>query len=717
MGIRRLAGLCLAGSISWCAIASAAGNDPDTVAMSHDPLKYQVIVSATKASKDVVEVPNAATVVRGTELRRRGTRTLAEALQDVVGLDTGEGSDNGMRLPNIGMWGLKEFDALLITVDGVPAGGPFNPSLSQIPVEDIDRIEIVKGPQGTLYGVSAFAGMVQIFTRHDQNGLGQLTLGGGSFQDVHGSGSARLALPGETSLRISGAAQKSDGWQDRTGSDIQRGTVSLDKPLGAGQFGLDYTSYYDSQRWGTPLPYEAGEVVPGFELDRNYAVGGARLDHHMNQINSRFTTPFAERFHFDNTLGLSYDSQVSIRSFADPGAALGDTVPSAGVSLKPLESTLFEDARVRFPVELAGHHEWVTGAALTLGKTTADGTGFDFDQIIGDPNSIPDFSTIPAGDIRSFWDKRTFVGVYAHDEYTPMSRLTISGGARFDATSEKLHAQAQEQAPASPLEVADDSRTDQAWSGDIGALVRLVGSESPKLSAANLYANWKSAFKPAAPNLTEAEGAEILEPERTRSWEVGLKTRGFENQASLDLSYFDMTMENMVVAVQDTAGNPELTNAGEERFKGYEVSLELAPTRFAGTTLSLGYAHHDAKFVEFTFFTPDGQFRDVSGKHLELVPQELFNAKLNYVSPVGIGVFGALRYQGERPLNRRNTFYTDAYTEYDAGISYRHQGWLASLTGRNLGDDRHPTSESELGDSQFYISPPRRFSAQVGYSF
>src|SRR5438477_1439670 len=141
----------------------------------------QVIVSATKVPEDPVDIANAVTVVTGEEIRRKGARTLAEALQDVAGLDTGNGSDNGSRLPNIGLWGLKEFDALLITVDGVPVGGPFNPSLSQIPVEEIDRIEISRGPQGTLYGVSAFAGMIQVFTRH--TGGGSLRMTGGSFRE------------------------------------------------------------------------------------------------------------------------------------------------------------------------------------------------------------------------------------------------------------------------------------------------------------------------------------------------------------------------------------------------------------------------------------------------------------------------------------------------------------------------------------------------------
>ena len=287
----------------------------------------------------------------------------------------------------------------------------------------------------------------------------------------------------------------------------------------------------------------------------------------------------------------------------------------------------------------------------------------------------------------------------------------------MSCASEKLHAQAQEQAPGAPLELADDSRTDSDWSGDASALVRLLPQETQALNAVNLYANWKRAFKPAAPNLTEAEGARILEPERSRSWEVGLKTRAFERQLAFDVSYFDMNFENMVVSNLDTSGTPVLLNAGKEHFKGAEVALAISPDFVKGTTLHLGYANHDARFVAFTFVTPDGQLRDVAGKRLELVPREMINAKLDYVHSCGVGVFGAVRWQGRRPLTRRNTFWADPYSEYDAGMTYRNAGWGVSVIGRNLGDDRHYASESDIGDSMFYVAPPRRFEISAGYSF
>jgi outer membrane receptor protein involved in Fe transport len=105
-------------------------------------LAEEVVVSATKTPEDSIDIPSSTSVITGEERKKSGAKTVAEAIQDVAGIDTGNGSDEGGWLANIGMWGLKEFDALLITVNGVPAGGPFNPNLAEINIDDVDRIEI-----------------------------------------------------------------------------------------------------------------------------------------------------------------------------------------------------------------------------------------------------------------------------------------------------------------------------------------------------------------------------------------------------------------------------------------------------------------------------------------------------------------------------------------------------------------------------------------------
>jgi iron complex outermembrane receptor protein len=672
----------------------------------------EVVVSATRTPQDPLDVPNATEVVSGATLRRQGTLTLAEALQDVVGLDTGEGSDNGSRLPNIGLWGLKEFDALLITLDGVPVGGPFNPALAQIPIEEVDRIEIVKGPQGTLYGVSAFAGMVQVFTRTHGEGRGHVTVGGGAFTQGHGSVGWGRPLGAGLDLRLHGSYARSDGWQDRTKDDVYRGTATLSRAVGRSSITLDLIAFRDRQDWGTPMPFDAGAPLPGLELDRNYAVVGARVQHQVMGAATRSSFRFSDKRRLENTLSLTRDEQRLVRSF--PGEVVPDTLASDGISLDPTETSLYEDLRMVSTFEASGPHEVVSGAAFTWGETKGLAKEFEFDQVLSAYPSIPTLAAATPKGEHDFEDGRRFFGFYVHDTWTPHPRVSLAGGGRLDAVSEDLETEVDD--PVNGPTKVKDSRKDTGFSGGFSALFRAVAPGRAGLNAANLYASVRRSFKPAAPNLSEAESAEILEPERTVSWEAGLKARALD-QLSFNASVFDMDFKNMVVSILGAGGGPELMNAGEQRFKGEEVDLSWAPRALPGATASVGYAHHDARFVHFTFVTPDSQFRDVSGKMLELVPRDLVNARLAYASRRGPGGFVAVRYQGRRPFNRRNTFFDQPYTEWDAGLSFDHDPWLVTVVARNLGDDRHVTGESEIGDSQFYVSPPRRATAEVAFHF
>jgi len=669
----------------------------------------QVVVSAAKVPESSLDVAGSVEVVSGEDLRRRGARTLQDALQDVIGVDTAGGSDNGARFPNIGMWGLKEFDALLVTVDGVPAGGPFNPSLSQIPIEDVERIEIAKGPQGTLYGVSAFAGMVQVFTRRGSHQ--SVTLGGGSFDDRHASLSYEKH-DGNTITRVEGSTFRDHGSQDGTASAVDRLSLGYGQKTRDASWDVTLGILRDTSYWGSPLPVDGGAPVPGFEVDRNYAVGGARMDHRVYSLSSNVSQSLSSGVRLENTLGLSRDEQIAVRSFID--GVDGNTATATGTNLRPVETTLFEDAHL---VATLGAHRVVAGAALTWGRTTSTGTGFDFTLTTGPNPVVPGIDSIPVGDNRSAEDRRTFLGFYANDTWTPWNFLSLTFGARYDHTSESLSAAGQEVGAPAP-DVAEDSRTDGKWSGGVSALVRVVDHpDSGFLSALHLYVAAKSNFKPAAPNILEAEAARILEPERSRSGEIGLKSQLFSGNVSLEASLFHMTIENIVVSTIGPDGLPMLTNAGEERFQGFETAVRWTPRGVPALSLSAGYAHHDATYVNFSFTDPDGNFVVVDGNRLELIPRDAWNVRLGWAPKTGLGAWVALRHQGVRPLDPENTVSVPSFYEWDAGASWENDWLRLSLTGRNLGDNRRYVTESEIGDSQFYVAPPRRVVGEITLRF
>ncbi len=678
--------------------------------------EQDVIVSATKVDQENIDVPNSVSVISGEELRRRGTQTVADALQNVVGVDTGDGSDNGPRLPNIGVYGVKEFDALMVTVDGVPVGGPFNPNLAMIPVDDIDRIEIVRGPQGSLYGTSAFAGMVQVFTRNHPSGSawGSATAGGfGAFHQGWGTVNLGQQINPDFALRINGFIAQGGGWQQRTDFTREQLRISLDNQFGQTKMTTSILWFRDTNFWGSPQPVDAGQPVPGFEdPDENFAVQGARVDHHVIGLFNNIQTPITSNMYFENILGVTNDNQGSIRSFVT--AVDGDEAESEGIALYPKEYVVYDDAHIVTTFEAAGQHRLVGGAALTWGQTTAEGHGFDFDFEI-DPEDIPVYGTFPFGDNRNFKDTRTFVGIYVNDQWTPVPWFTLTVGGREDFTKESLDVFQQEIGDDEAEEVHDESNVNR-FSWGVSGMFHIVDRQQGGLTGMSLYGAARRNFKPAAPNLSEAENAEILDPETTNMQEAGLKTLWLDGNLSLNVTWYHMIFSNLVVGVL-TPDGPALTNAGKVRFQGTEVEIGYALPFVEYLSLYGGYAHHDNIFKQFTFITPDGEFRNVAGKRLELDPRDMWNFKFVLAPPQGFGGFAALRHQNHRPLNRRNTFYTPSFYQFDAGLSFVWNCFQLSVIGRNLTDARPYTTESEIGDSQFYVAPPRGVSAQLTVSF
>lgn len=676
--------------------ALAAPLDSTTVV---EKSEYGLVVSGTRTLKNSLEIPASVDVVHGDVLRRRGVRTLAEALQDVTGIAVGDGSDNGTRLPSIGVWGLQEFDALLVSVDGVPVGGPFNPALEQIPVEDVDRIEVTRGPQGTLYGLSAFAGMIQVFTRPNGAPGAEVWQQVTSYDGVDGGFSWNGAGPGNTRARVTGSAGRGDGWQDRTDFTRFRSAIGLSHPVGKGEASLQLFGIEDRQHWGTPVPVDNGEILPGFDPDRNDAVLGARFDHLVLGSSLNLVLPMGDAMRLESTLGVSSDRVRLVRNFVDVSSMAADSVDADGQNLRPVETTGYADARL---IRTMGAHEVVGGAAFTIGKLRVEGTEFDV-NVKRLPNPVvPDVSQVNTGEDIDAEDMRVLAGAFLHDSWTIHPRVTVSGGGRVDMAHEELEGGD----PGTP-EFTREDREDTGWSADFGILGRLLPGTRAEGNALNLFANVRRNFKPAAPNVFEAaEGLKILEPEHSLAYEGGFKSRAAGGQIELEGSVFQMELENQVVVVDSTG---TLGNAGKTRFSGEEVKLRLAPSALAGLAIEGGYAHHDPKFVHFT--RPNGA--SVDGKQVELAPKELWNLGASWAGPQGASIWVAARGVGERPLNRRNTFFADAYSMWDAGAALTHGAWRFSVIGRNLSDERPIVAESEIGDSQFYVAAPRRVTAQI----
>src|SRR5215468_563533 len=161
---------------------AAAQQAKDTTTLS------PVVVTATRVPLDEKAGPASVTVIRGEDLRAQGIAMVSDALASVPGLSIVRSGSFGATTSLFARGG--ESDYVKVLIDGVPVnnpGGAFD--FASLTTDNIDRIEVVRGPASVAYGSDAVAGVVQLFTRHGVGApRGFADLRGGTFGTLEGEG-------------------------------------------------------------------------------------------------------------------------------------------------------------------------------------------------------------------------------------------------------------------------------------------------------------------------------------------------------------------------------------------------------------------------------------------------------------------------------------------------------------------------------------------------
>jgi vitamin B12 transporter len=196
---------------------SAQQSARDSTRTSRDTARAAaIVVTATRSELARDRVPESVSVLTGEQLRREGVATVADALGQVPGVALARSASYGTATSLFIRGGESKFTKVLL--DGVPvneAGGAFD--FSSLTTDNVERIEIVRGPSSVLYGSDAMAGVVQIFTRRGTRGVhGDLAARGGGFGTSDVDASIRGAsTPGEAALdwSLGGARHRTAGYQ------------------------------------------------------------------------------------------------------------------------------------------------------------------------------------------------------------------------------------------------------------------------------------------------------------------------------------------------------------------------------------------------------------------------------------------------------------------------------------------------------------------------
>jgi iron complex outermembrane recepter protein len=661
-----------------------------------------VQVVATRLPENPDTVPTSVEVITGDELRNLGARDLKGALALFAGVDIAPGGDAGPASAVPEFWGLREFDAFLLVVDGVPWGGAFNPALAALSLSDIERVEVLRGPAPVTYGATSFVGVIHVVHKSASASGGSLSGRYGSYGSGAGTFAVKVPFLAGWDSRLSAEIERQGYSDPRTSYRRVHALWRNSTPWGRGRFSFNVDAGLVDQDPASPSPRTGQTLSPLVPIDANQNPSGSFLNDHRFVAQAGFDRPAAGGT-WTTTGSFSRANQDLLRGYLQ---SITDTPDNAiGLREQIGLTDVYVDSHLSWkpakPITLVAGGEFLFGGGL------AHGADFTYQAPLD--GSFAPVVTVPSVlDVR-IEDHREFGGGYLMGEWQPTAKVRVDAGVRLNIVSETRDTGDAAEQPGADAPV---TRNHVRPSGSVGAMWSPWQSGNDRLG---LFVNYRNTFKPAAFDfgLGEGEAEGLLNPETSGSVEGGLKARFLQGRMSAEASAFYMNFDNLVVATT-VGGLPALQNAGTERFKGFEVAAGCyLPSHL---TCRATYSFHDARFVDFVQEF-DGVPTQLGGNRIEMSARHLASAGLIFAPPSGLAAAASFNYVGSRYLNMRNTALAPGFATVAASVGYRTRQWEVRLDAQNLGDRRDPVSESELGDAQYYRMTARRADVTFGWRF
>jgi vitamin B12 transporter len=530
----------------------------------------RIIVSATRTETELDQLGGSASVIAENDFKRAAHSLISEPLRLVPGLVVAQTSGRGGLTSIFTRGGESDYNKVLI--DGVPvnaAGGLFD--FASLTTENVERVEVVRGPRSSLFGSDAMTGVIHMVTRRGSTSPPQFELSGegGSF-DYHR----------ETAL-FSGLHR----WLDYSGSF---GFQSTDSRVENN----DYINRSASANIGFRLSSDTQLRVTSRWNNNTLGVPGATA--------ILFADPDQRQKHRDLALAATLDvksssawhhtargiySEFDTHSF-DPAAqdlSQPDRPPAPPGSFLDFAFSFREHQK------RAGIHYQAT-AAMSNNVITA---GLDFEHE----------SAVFTDDFSRVSPRRNNLGLYVQDQIAWRERLFVTAGLRLERNTGSVP---------KDLKAALESLGSGAPVGDVGfgysanprvgvSFLARPHQENARVGATRLRASFGTGLK--EPSLTEAFSPSIfflgnpaLDPERATSFDVGVAQELFSRRASVELTYFDNRFRDQIIFTFDPAtfgpvrlGDGRLTNfinVDRASARGIELSAAARPAlrlRMAGS--------------------------------------------------------------------------------------------------------------------------------------
>ena len=740
-------------------IAFAAGLAPDTMAafaqgQSDEARLATVVTTAQRVEQNAQNVPISITMVADEKLdvlKAAGAdlRFLSARVPSVIAE-----SSFGRAFPRfyIRGFGNTDFDLnatqpVSLVYDDVPYE---NPILKGYPVFDVASVEVLRGPQGTLFGRNTPGGIIKIDSvkpSDDFNGFVKGSYATYDTAELEGAIGGRLVE--NLSARAAVIHQTRDNYVSNgftNENNIYEGYETT-----AGRLQFLYTPYNDFSALlnlhglkndGSARLFRANIIAQGGGLtddfDRNTVFYDGGNGHPLTQdswgINLTLKKDFGDRW---NATYIYGNENTETFSRGDIDGGFGASFLGAG-NFGPGD-TLF------FPSESSGAVDELTQETHELrlayddgGPLTAQTGLFVFDEYVAISSLSYDTFTPgqPANGIATRQQQSNSVGIFASLAYDVTDQLTIAGGARY-TEDDKDFSVARELSPfgAGPLGPIADEVSDEKVSFDLSATYALNDD-------VNLYGKIAQGYRgPSVQGrLVFGDTVSVADSETVLSYEAGVKSELFEDRARLNANVFFYELSDQQLTVVGGVDNTvQLLNGDKSEAYGFEIDLEAALTNNFLVTAGLSYNHTEIKDdvllspgcgVPCTLLDPavlndDNEVigYNISGNSFPNAPEWIGNMTARYSIPAKGGEFYAFTdwaYKGDTNffLYESAEFAQKGYWEGGLRLGYQSDdGFDIAVFGRNITGKNALTGGVDFTSFTGFINEPEIWGIELRSDF
>lgn len=742
-------GSLIAISASLLGTGAMAQEQAPSVSSETETQNYQdgeIVVTASKREERLRDVPAAVTAVSGETIENLGVQSFRDYASLVPGLSQREGGAPGMgtvilRGMNTGAQQLTNTTAYYIddmpfTATGFVSSGALvtpEPELAEV-----ERIEVLKGPQGTLYGASSLGGLIRVVTKKPDTAAffgsvrGEVTAIDGGDVGYMLRGTINVpVVEGKLAVQATGYYRRLPGYVDNvaTGtknvnsSDLYGGRIAIRatptdrltidvsgvlQNIKTNGYGFErlvpgtfepFTERYQYnhyQDFGSEIKYRVASATANYETDIGSVIATGSYAHFANNTESDGTRTF-----------------LPVAIAVAPGQGLV-IPPNTGVFVNPSPSLNKYTGELRFVSKRLGPVEFMAGGFYTHEQAYYKINVVLQDTITG--------QTLPAPLDLLY---RTKAGS-RYEEFAGYGNLTFYIADNLDVTGGIRYAKDNQ------LATVGGDEAIYAFVPRAKAVYPIKGSATTYLATLrwrptdkiSTYLRAASGYRPGGPqtNANPPPGAPlIITPDSVWNYEAGIKGSFLNDALTANLAVYHIDWKDLQLNTQDPTGVTLQTNAGAAQVDGWELELVARPSRYLTFTASAG--HTNARITSIPAAVTAATGARVGDK-LPLTPSHTVAITADQQIPVGdaTGFVGAtLRFQSDMPnkypgaspalqpakLPEITTVDLRAGVDFDNyGVQLRVQNLLNKHAFTGIGTDYVAT-----------VIPPRRFTLALSTNF